>query len=148
MVAVIFCTEATHHVNYTVVYQTNTRHRAASLYNETNAQNKLTFKCWSCHALTLCTNFQVFAHFALQSSPMKLYFWYLFCKHFPEITHQCILFAPLFLHFNPFCPHGPLSGHFLHLKHFEASASLCCKWYTARHWTQFVTFPSTPIANQ
>jgi len=24
--------------------------------------------------LTLCTNFQVFAHFALQSSPMKLYF--------------------------------------------------------------------------
>jgi len=24
--------------------------------------------------LTLCTNYQVFAHFALQSSPMKLYF--------------------------------------------------------------------------
>jgi len=24
--------------------------------------------------LTLCTNFQVFAHFALQSSPMQLYF--------------------------------------------------------------------------
>ena len=59
--------------------------------------------------LTLCPIFQVFAHFALQSSPMKLYFWYLSCKHFPEITHQYILFAPLFLH----------------LKHFEVSALLC-----------------------
>jgi len=59
--------------------------------------------------LTLCTNFHVFAHFALQSSPMKLYFLYLSCKHFPEITHQYILFAPLFLH----------------LKLFEASALLC-----------------------
>jgi len=59
--------------------------------------------------LTLCTNFQVFAHFALQSSPIKLYFWCLSCKHFPEIIHQHILFVPLFLH----------------LKHFETSASLC-----------------------
>jgi len=59
--------------------------------------------------LTLCANFQVFAHFALQSSPMKLCLWYLSCKHFPEITHQYILFRPLFLH----------------LKHFETSASLC-----------------------
>ena len=59
--------------------------------------------------LTLCTNFQDFAHFALQSSPMKLYFWYLSYKHFPVITHQYILFAPLFLH----------------LKHFETFALLC-----------------------
>jgi len=59
--------------------------------------------------LTLCTNFQVFAHFILQSSPMKLYLWYLPCKHFPEITHQYTLFATLFLH----------------LKHFETSALLC-----------------------
>ena len=59
--------------------------------------------------LTLCTNFQDFAHFALQSSLMKLYFWYWFCKHFPEITHQDILFAPFFLH----------------LKHFETFALLC-----------------------
>jgi len=59
--------------------------------------------------LTLCTNFLVFAHFVLQSSPMKLSFWYLSCKHFPEITHQYILFALLFL-----C-----------LKHFETSALLC-----------------------
>ena len=46
--------------------------------------------------LTFCTNVQVFQHFPLQSSPMKLYFWYLSCKHFPEITHQYLLFAPLF----------------------------------------------------
>jgi len=59
--------------------------------------------------LTLCTNFLVFAHFVFQSSPMKLYFSYLSCKHFPEITHQYILFSPLFLH----------------LKHFETSSLLC-----------------------
>jgi len=59
--------------------------------------------------LTLWMNFLVFAHFVLQSSPMKLYLWYLSCKHFPEITHQYILFATLSLH----------------LKHFETSALLC-----------------------
>jgi len=58
---------------------------------------------------TLCTIVLIFARFVLQSSPMKLYFWYLSCKHFPEITRQYILFAPLFLH----------------LKHFETSALLC-----------------------
>ena len=63
-------------------------------------------KLWS---LTFCTNFQVFSHFALQCSAMKLHFWYVSCKHFPEITHQYILFAPLFLR----------------LKHFEASAFVC-----------------------
>ena len=91
------------------VYQTNTGHGAVGLYNESNAQKNLYSNVEVVMLLTLCTNFQVFAHFALQSSPMKLYFWYLSCKHFPEITHQYILFAPLFLH----------------LKHFETSALLC-----------------------
>ena len=35
------------------VYQTNTGHRAVGLYNESNAQNKFTFKCWSCHAFNI-----------------------------------------------------------------------------------------------
>jgi len=74
--------------------------------------------------LTLCTNFQVFAHFASQSSPMKLYFWYLSCKHFPEIIQQYILFIfcslPSFFTSTLSVPHGPLSGHFLYFKHFEA----------------------------
>jgi len=35
------------------VYQTNTEHRAVSLYNESNAQNKFTFKCCSCHAFNI-----------------------------------------------------------------------------------------------
>jgi len=33
-----------------IVYQTNTGHRAVSLYNESNAQKKFTIKCWTCHA--------------------------------------------------------------------------------------------------
>ena len=36
-----------------MVYQTKTSHRAESLYNESNAQNKFTFKCWSCHAFNV-----------------------------------------------------------------------------------------------
>jgi len=36
-----------------IVYQTNTGHRASSLYNESNAQNKFTFECWSCHAFNV-----------------------------------------------------------------------------------------------
>jgi len=61
--------------------------------------------------LTLCTNFLVLRTLFcnLRRWPMKLYFWYLSCKHFPEIAHQYTLFAPLFLHF----------------KHFETSALLC-----------------------
>jgi len=48
MVEVIFVPK--HLVMLNIVYQTNTGHRASSLYNESNAQNKFTFKCWSCHA--------------------------------------------------------------------------------------------------
>ena len=79
MDAVIFLTEQSRHVNYSVcipnvallaskpgrrlqlffepnnlvmlviLHRTNTGHRAVSLNNESNAQNKFTFKCWSCH---------------------------------------------------------------------------------------------------
>jgi len=60
-----------HLVMLVAVYQTNSGHRAICLHNESNAQKKFTFKCWTCHA-SLCTNVQVFAHIALQSSPMQL----------------------------------------------------------------------------
>ena len=58
---------------------------------------------------------------------MKLYFWYLSCKHFPEITHQYTVFCllPSFFTSTLSVPHRSLSDHFLHLKHFEASALLC-----------------------
>jgi len=42
-----------HLVMSIMVYQTNTGHRASSLYNESNAQNKFTFKFWSCHAFNI-----------------------------------------------------------------------------------------------
>jgi len=48
MVAVTFVPK--HLVMSIVVYQTNTGHRAVSICNESNAQNKFTFKFWSCHA--------------------------------------------------------------------------------------------------
>jgi len=47
-----------------------------------------------------CTNFQVFAHFALQSSLMMLYFSYVFCKNIPEITHQYFCLLPSFFTWN------------------------------------------------
>jgi len=43
MVEVLFVPK--HLVMLIIVYQTNTGHRALSLYNESNAQNKFTFKC-------------------------------------------------------------------------------------------------------
>ena len=90
-------------------YQTTIGHRAVRLYNESKMQNKFTFKCWSCHAFNVVHQLSSFCALCLQSSLMKLYFWYFSCKHFPEITHQHILFAPLFLH----------------LKHFKTSVQLC-----------------------
>ena len=83
--------------------------------------------------LMLCTNFQVFAHFALQSSPMKLYFWCLANVFLKSLTNIfCLL--PSFFTWNI-------------LKHLRY---LCCKKYrpTARHRTEYMTFPGTPIANQ
>ena len=119
-----------HLVMLIVVYQTNTGHRASSLYNESNAQNKFTFKCWSCHAFnvvhqlssffrTLLCNFrctpafEFFAHFALQFSPMKLYFWCLANIFLKSLTNIfCLL--PSFFTWNI-------------LKHLRY---LCCKRYT------------------
>jgi len=90
------------------MYQTNTEHPAVTFTMNPLRRTNLHSNVKVFMLLTLCTNFQDFAHFALQFSPMKLYFWYLSYKHFPEITHQYI-FALLFLR----------------LKHFEASALLC-----------------------
>jgi len=99
MVPVIFCTETSCHVNYNVSNQHGTSN--SNPYNESNAQNKFIFKCWSCHASDVVHQLASFCEL--------LCFWYLSCKYFPEITHQYIMFAPLFLH----------------LKHFEASVLLC-----------------------
>ena len=53
MVAAIFCTEASCHVNYN--YSVSNQHwtSRSNLYNESNAQNKVTLKCWSCHAFNV-----------------------------------------------------------------------------------------------
>jgi len=108
MVAAIFCTETSRHVNYRVSNQHWTS--SSKPLQWIQCAEQICIQMFEVVVLlTLRTNFLVFAHFALQSPPMKLYFWYLSCKHFPEITHQYILFAPLFLH----------------LKHFETSTLLC-----------------------
>ena len=91
-----------------IMYQTNTSHPAVTFTMNRMRRTILHSNAEVFMLLTLCTNFQVFAHFALQFSPMKLCFWYLSCKPFSEITHQYIFCWPLFC-----------------LKHFEASASLC-----------------------
>ena len=91
------------------VYQTDTEHRAVSLYNESNAQNKFTFKYWSCHAFNVVHQLSGFSPFCFAIFADEVLLLILSCKHFPEITHQYILIAPFFLH----------------LKHFETSALLC-----------------------
>jgi len=128
MVVVIFCTETSRHVNYSVLIIVHIEHQASSSnpMHRTNLHSNIEVVM----LLTLCTNFQVFAHIALQSSPMKLYFWCLANIFLKSLTNIFCLF-PSFFTWNI-------------LKHLRY---LCCKKYTARHRTEFVTFPGTPIAN-
>jgi len=101
MVAVIFCTETSHHVTAIMVYHTNSGHPASmNPIRRTNLLSNIDVVTLS----KFCTNFKVFAHFVLQSSPTKLYS----CKNFPEITPQYLIFA----------------SFFLHVKHFEVFALL------------------------
>jgi len=102
-----------------IMYQTNTEHPAVTFTMNPMRRTNLHSNVEVFMLLTLCTNFQVFAHFTLQFSPMKLCFWYLSCKHFPEITHQYIFCSPLFS-----------------LETFwSICVTLCCKRYISRHRT-------------
>ena len=85
------------------VYQTNTGHRAVGFYNESNAQNKFTFKCWSCHAFNvvhqlssfcaLC--FAIFADEVVLVSPVWHYFRWRICtlslNEAPKAHYFCFL---------------------------------------------------------
>jgi len=54
------------------MYQANTEHPAATFTMNPMLRTNLNSNVEVVMLVTLCTNFQVFAHFALQSSPMKL----------------------------------------------------------------------------
>ena len=91
------------------VYQTNTGHRAVTLYNESNAQNQFTFKCWSCHAFNIVHQLSSFCAlcFAILVDEVVLL---IFVLQTFSWNHSPIYFV---------C--SPLSS----LKHFEISALLC-----------------------
>jgi len=63
-----------HLVILIIMYQTNTEHPAVTFTINPMRRTNLLSNVEVFMLLTLCTNFQVFAHFALQFSPMKLYF--------------------------------------------------------------------------
>jgi len=88
------------------VYQTNTGHQAVSFNNESNAQNKFTLKCWSCHAFNIVHLLSSFCALC-------------FAIFADEVVRFCL--ANIFLKSlaNIFC----LLPSFL--KHFETSALLC-----------------------
>ena len=120
MVAVILCTETSRHINYSVSNQHWTSSR--SLYNECNAQNKFTFKCWSCHAFNVVHQLSSFCAlcFAIFADEVVLLIFVLqtFSWNHSPIYFVC---SPL----SSLQPFLSSTGHFLNLKHFEASASLC-----------------------
>ena len=106
------------------MYQTNTGHRAASLYTESNAQNKVTIKCWSCHVFNIAHQLSsfcalVFAIFSDEDLLTILVLQIFSRNHSP--TYLVCYCSPL----SSLQPILSRTGHFLHLKHFEASASLC-----------------------
>jgi len=57
-----------------IMYQTNTELSAVTFTMNPMRRTNLHSNVGVFMLLTLCTNFQVFVHFALQFSSMKLYF--------------------------------------------------------------------------
>jgi len=129
MVAVIFFTETSPYVNYNVSNQHCTS--SSNLYNDSNVQIKFAFKCWSFHASNVVhklPNFCALCNFRRWSCTFHICLANIFLKSLTYIF---------------FC--SPLS---LLETFWGIYVTLCCKRYTAGHRTSFVTFPSTPIANQ
>jgi len=87
-----------------IVYQTNTGHRAVSFYNESNAQNKLAFKCWTCHAFNVVHQLSSFFAlcFAIFADEVVLL---IFILQTLSWNHSSIYFvcSPL-SSLQPFCP--------------------------------------------
>ena len=118
MVALIFCTETSRHVNYNVSNQHWTS--SSNLYNESNAQKKFTFKCWSCHASNVVHQLSSFCalFFAIFADEVVLL---IFVLQTFSWNHSPIYFV---------C--SPLSS----LETFwSICITLCCKRYIARHRT-------------
>jgi len=64
-----------HLVMSITMYQTNTKHPAVTFTMDPMRRTNLHSNVVVFMLLTLCTNFQVYGHFALQFSPMKFCFW-------------------------------------------------------------------------
>jgi len=107
MVAVSFCTETSRYVNYNVSNQHWTS--SSNLYNESNAQNKFTFKCCSFHASNVVHQLASFCALC-------------FAIFADEVVLLIFVLQTLSWNHSTICFFAPL---FLRLKHFEASALLC-----------------------
>ena len=130
MVAVIFCTETSRHVNYSVSNQ-YLRHRAVSLYNGSNARNKFTFKCWSCHAFNVVHQLPSFwaLCFAIFADEVVLL---IFVLQTFSWNHSPIYFVcPPLSSLQPFLSR---TGHLVAISSLETFQSiciaLCCKTYS------------------
>jgi len=107
MVAVIFCIETSRYINYNVSNQHWTS--SSNLYNESNAQNKFAFKCWSCHASDVVHQLPSFVALC-------------FAFFADEVVRLIFVLQTFSWNHSPIYFFAPL---FLPLKHFEASALLC-----------------------
>jgi len=107
MVTVVFCTETPRYVNYNVSKQHWTS--SSNLYNESNAQNKFAFKCWSFHASNVVQQLPSFCALCLAIFADEVVLLIFVLQKFSWNHSTIYFFAPLFLR----------------LKHFEASALLC-----------------------
>ena len=83
-----------------------------------------TFKCWRCHAYNVVRQLWSFCALCSAIFADEVLLLIFFLQTF-SWNHSPIYFVCFPLTSNLPVPHGPLSGHFLHLKHFEASALLC-----------------------
>ena len=124
MVAVIFCTDQSRHVNYSV----SNRHWTSNSrpLQWIHAQNKFTFNCWSCHAFNVVHQLSRFCalYFATFADEVVLLIFVLqtFSWNHSPIYFVCSTLSSLET-FRNIC------------------VTLCCKKKTARHRTLFEIFP-------
>ena len=79
-----------HFVILIIVHQTNTGHQAVSIYNESNAQNKFTFKCWSCHAFDVVHQLSSFCALC-------------FAIFADEVVHLIFVLQTFYWNLSPIC---------------------------------------------
>jgi len=124
MVAVIFCTETSRHVNHSVSNQHWTS--SSKPLQWIQCAEKIHIQMLNLSCLKHCApTFRFLRTFLCNLRRWSCTFDICLANIFLKTLTNIFCLLPSLFASTVSVPDGPLSGHILHLKHFEASASLC-----------------------